>query len=338
WLLVFPKRPGEPIKSRLFAASVFLLFAALAGGAWLAKNAAATGNPVYPLLYSVFDGATRTPEKDAQWTAAHDPPNFNPLDLGERAGEFLGGSPWQSVLLAPLAVLAIFSANKAVRPLGLFLLVDLVSWWLFTHRVDRFWTPFLPVWALIAALGVEAVWQRSAAWRWTIPPVVLIGCILSLYTDLMVGGSYNHNKYFVSLARLWNDDLRFERWHALLDERTLPGEAILFVGDPEPFDLESRVIYNTVFDDCVFEQLAKGKTPEQVHAELQKLGVTTVYVSWFWIDRYREPGNYGFSPYPTRELFRSLMNAGVFDPPLAPPKGTPRTFDEAYPVRKTFRR
>jgi hypothetical protein len=30
-------------------------------------------------------------------------------------------------------------------------------------------------------------------------------------------------------------------------------------------------------------------------------------VSWYELDRYRQPGNYGYSDYPTRELFHGEL-------------------------------
>ncbi len=69
------------------AVGTFLLAAAVGCGLWFAKNAAFTGNPTYPLLYSVFDGQTRTPDKEAQWQQAHQPPNYAPADLGRRTLE-----------------------------------------------------------------------------------------------------------------------------------------------------------------------------------------------------------------------------------------------------------
>ena len=79
---------------------------ALGCGLWFAKNAALTGNPVYPLLYDMFGGSTRTAEKNAQWIAAHDPPNFDLSDLAARAVGITLTSDWLSPLLVPLAVLA----------------------------------------------------------------------------------------------------------------------------------------------------------------------------------------------------------------------------------------
>ena len=49
--------------------------------------------------------------------------------------------------------------------------------------------------------------------------------------------------------------------------------------------------------------------------ERARLGVTHVYVDWSEIDRYRAPGNYGFTPFVVPEVFARLVEAGVLGPP-----------------------
>ena len=56
--------------------------------------------------------------------------------------------------------------------------------------------------------------------------------------------------------------------------------------------------------------LARGRSPDQVRRALIDRGVTHVYVDWHEIERYRSPGNYGFTPFVTPELFAGLVAAG----------------------------
>ena len=39
-----------------------------------------------------------------------------------------------------------------------------LTWWLLTHRLDRFWLPLLPVLAVLAGLGAD--WVRHRAWTY----------------------------------------------------------------------------------------------------------------------------------------------------------------------------
>ena len=56
--------PPAPWLARLRPMVGFALFVVLGCGLWFAKNAALTGNPVYPLLYDTFGGSTRTRGKE----------------------------------------------------------------------------------------------------------------------------------------------------------------------------------------------------------------------------------------------------------------------------------
>ena len=75
------------VVSTVLSLVLFLTGVAAGCGPWLAKNAALTGNPTYPLLVGVFDGATRTPEKDEQWKRAFSAAGRprSPLHIGAAA-------------------------------------------------------------------------------------------------------------------------------------------------------------------------------------------------------------------------------------------------------------
>ncbi len=89
---------------------------------------------------------------------------------------------------------------------------------------------------------------------------------------------------------------------------------MLTVGDAEVFDLRGPVLYNTCFDDCIFEQLVKGKTPGEIQAELRARHIAYVYVNWSEIDRYNSPGNYGFTAFVQPAVFARLVREGVLRP------------------------
>src|SRR5262249_22810185 len=76
---------GSRIGSPCMPPAIFLAACAAGCGAWLVKNAALTGNPTYPLLYDWFDGLSRTFANNQQWVRAHDPPNYEAIDLARRA-------------------------------------------------------------------------------------------------------------------------------------------------------------------------------------------------------------------------------------------------------------
>ena len=187
-----------------------------------------------------------------------------------------------------------------------------LSWWLFTHRLDRFWLPLLPGLAVLAGLGAD--WARGKAWT------ALLGFVLTVAT------AANFVYCSTALAGLneWTGDLDAMRTGvprmlnpplARLDAELPPGAKPLLVGQAAVFHMTHPVVYNTVFDRDTFEAIDRDRSPDEVRAEFARRGITHVYVDWHEVDRYRAPGNYGFTPYVTPERFARLVRAGVLTGP-----------------------
>lgn len=297
--------------------AVFLLATAFGCAPWFVKNAALTGNPTYPLVSGVFDGATRTPEKDEQWRRAHRPPNFDPQDLAQRAWDATLGGDWLSPLVVPLALLAFVprSRRRLALWVGAYLVYVFAAWWLLTHRIDRFLVPALPLAAMLAGLG--ATWSVAVWWRRSLAVFLAIGLAFDFL--VIAGGPVADNRYLANLNALRVDPARVDPWHLYFNEHADDVTGLLLVGDAQPFDLEVPVTYNTVFDDSIFEQIAKGRTHEQVRAALAERGISHILVAWSEIARYRSPGNYGITDFIQPRAFDDLVAAGVLEvlPPLA---------------------
>jgi hypothetical protein len=119
--------------------------------------------------------------------------------------------------------------------------------------------------------------------------------------------------------------------------RQLPaGSRVLMVGEAEVFDARFEVLYNTVFDDSVFEELTASEgqggvfgggaegvvaSAEEVRERLRAAGVTHVLVNWREVLRYRLPGSYGYAEYVQPERFQQLQERGVL--------GVPRVLGES---------
>jgi hypothetical protein len=297
---------------------VFALAVSAGCGLWLMKNAVLTGNPVYPLLYEVFDGATRTPEKDGQWKRAHLPQHWSAQDAWEAGTRIAGRSEWLSPALVPLGLLGAWLGwrQRTVRWLVAFAIWFWLTWWLTTHRIDRFWVPLLQVLAILAGVGFS---RTAGVGRRVATALVLLAVATGGVTA--VSGAASYNRYFVSLDRLRHDPLRVSEWQRaipqLMKAESQAGEkrGVLAVGDAQVFDLELRVGYSTVFDDCLLETLVAGRTPAQARDELAK-HYRYVYVDWGEIGRYRAPGNYGFTNFVTPGRLAELVQQGVLRGPL----------------------
>jgi len=295
---------------------------AIGCGLWFAKNAVLTGNPTYPLLYQVFGGETRTPAKEQQWQQAHRPPNFQPADLARRVWDVTVAGAWLSPLVVPLAFFAwqVPSHRRLSLLLGGLLLYIVAAWWLLTHRIDRF---LVPIWPLAAVLaGIGATWNCSHIWRRGLTALLAVGLVFNFV--LIAGGPVADSRYLVPLDQARAESITLvDPWHAWLNEHANEVNRVLLVGDAQPFDLEIPATYNTVFDDSIFEQLARDKSPTEVQKALADRGISHIYVAWPEIERYRSPGNYGITDFLQPAIFDALVTAGVFArlPMLADDRG-----------------
>lgn len=323
-----PKSAG---RRALMIGSVFALAALAGGGLWYGKNFVLTGNPVYPLLFDVFGGRTRTPELDDRWRRAHQVPRsevsgpYSPARLAAAAAQVAWRSDWLSPLLVPLMLLApLARRNRRVLMLtaGMAAVV-LAGWWLLTHRIDRFWIPALPLAALAAGAG--AAWSEDHFWRRLMLGVLTAGVAANFL--VIASPVIGDNRFFVALEALRTDVGdpaqgrvgRVNPAHQYLNEHVPAGDAVLLVGDAQPFDLEPRTFYNTTFDPSVFAWFMKGRSAGERRATLRMRNVTHVYVDWRDIARYRSPGNYGFTDYVQPAVFDALVAQGVLRLVWSPP-------------------
>lgn len=301
----------------------FVVFGLAIGcGLWFAKNAALTGNPTYPLLYQVFGGETRTPEKEAQWQQAHRPPNFHPADFVERVWGVTVAGAWLSPLVVPLAVLAwkVPSHRRISLLLAGLTLFIFATWWLLTHRIDRFLVPIWPLAAMLAGIG--ATWDANRIWRRVLIAILAIGLVFNFM--LIGGGGVADNRYLMPLVQARAASVALiDPWHTWLNDPANNVQRVLLVGDAQPFDLEIPATYNTVFDDSVFEQFARDKSAAEVQKALTDRGISHIYVAWPEIERYRSPGNYGITDFLQPAIFDALVAAGVLErlPMLAAGRG-----------------
>ncbi len=294
------------------AGLIFLAAGVVSCGLWFAKNLALTGNPTYPLLYGLFDGATRTAEKHLQWQHAHRPDDYLLSDAAARMADFIVCSDGLSLPVIPLAVVgvAMFARRKAVVWMAGYVAWVLLVWWLTTHRIERFWIPIFPVLALLAGAG--AVWTSVRAWRVVVQTVLALGLASSLL--LITGGLGGYNRYVMAYADARISAERVSPWHAFLNTHVPFNHKVLVVGDAQVFDLEMPVLYNTVFDDVLLEKQLAGRSIAQLHAWLIDQRISHVFVNWDEIARYRSPGNYGYSDFITPQLFARLVDRQVLAP------------------------
>ncbi|RME37345.1 MAG: hypothetical protein D6788_09685, partial [Planctomycetota bacterium] len=157
---------------RCLARAALFLAAALASlSPWLIRNLAWTGNPVFPLVNTVFRGEPPGwgAEETDHWDRSHRPP----VEESSAARRFaawwrrIAGDPDQrfgpAILLLAAAALVGRRVSRMDIALASVVLLQAVVWTFFTHVYARFAVVMLPFLALLAGRTVEGRTSRGAA-------------------------------------------------------------------------------------------------------------------------------------------------------------------------------
>jgi len=198
------------------------------------------------------------------------------------------------------------------------MLVTVMLWWFFTHRLERFLVPTIPLGIVLVMGGVEFAWQRGTPFRVAIGLLLGLGVLYQMTACLFLTGD---NRILVPLALLRDDSPvqeqatpRTSAAHRWLNANILPDEKVLLVGDAQVFDLEMPVFYNTCFDRSILVDLIADRSPEESVEALQSQGIRYVWIDRNELKRYRSPGNYGYDPRLTDEYLNSLIEKQVLVP------------------------
>jgi hypothetical protein len=270
------------------------------------------------------------------------------LDLGTKFIDVMADNDWSSPLLFALAPCALLAVRGRRVSLAVWVLVVylIVTYWAFTHRIDRFWVPLIPAAALLA--GVGAAWSRSRAW------IVSAGLVMGLAVWFNLGleagtGICGYNALLSDrqASRRTAEGVNF---YIAYMNRVLPaGSKVLCVGDQEVFDARFPVVYNTVFNPSFFQAWCAAATAPpgtterdwplkpaaDILTKLHAEGVTHVYVNWDWIRRYRDPSNYGYTDFVHPARFDRLVKEGVLRSPVS--LGSMNTDKMTPQEKETFR-
>lgn len=324
-----------PRRHSLSMAGLYILGGVFTFGPWMAKNLNETGNPVYPLMYSVFGGEDWDAELNAKWKAGHARPSPLIQSPGAMWQEFQKnvvdvtlGSVWQSPLMFGLAPLA-FLYRKRSRDLWIVAgaAVTILSvWYTMTHLIDRFWVPVLPVIAVLSGVGFVALRDISQSsgnsnsvhldWiRQGVSCLVLITLVFNF--AFMTTPASGYNSYLI-------DDVKARQQvkppSVVLAEQAVGANGcVLFVGEAMVFDCECNYRYNTVFDASLLEQWTSRKlgenhwellSPDEIASNFRAGGITHILINWNEILRYRT--TYGYTDFVSPQRIADLGQVWPF--------------------------
>ncbi len=342
------KPSAERIRSTLWMCTLYTLGVLITFGPWMLKNLVETGNPVYPLLYSVFGGADWNAELQAKWKDAHPSLLFKPGWSDVRGVLF--ENDWQSPLLFGLAPLALlFQRKRGILETAGYAFLLFAMWYLFTHRIDRFWVPMNSVMAALAGCGLVGVLKLRVIATPAVQapkkkhqkqvPVVQRDPASLLSTIVVVSlvvGAVVYNFAFITTAKCGFNGYLMDykvareqtltRSIAIIENMNLPTDSkVLFVGEAEIFDARFPYAYCTVFDKNLLEEWTsvpdgaggwKLRNKEEILAKFREEKITNVFVNWNEILRYRT--TYRFTDFVSPERMQQLVDAGILIPIALP--------------------
>ncbi len=316
----------------LLNVSVFAAGIGIAIGPWLIKNTLETGNPVFPLAFSLFGGEGRDLEMNEQWKRGHSR-HYSSIqerlgDLPVKLTDVVANNDWHSALMfafAPLALLA--SWRRRVWLVWGFIGWQFLTWFLLTHQIDRFYVPMFPVVALLAGVGASYLISFVAG-RILCSLIMTICIAFNIWIMHNIGG-FNAGRTDLRAAA----NLVVSPSLQWINEEVAAGRLsrdtkVLCIGEAALFHAKFPYVYNTVFDRSIFQQWFAERTEtgdfrlrpaDQIRATLKQQGITHLLVNWSEILRYREPGSYGYTDFAHPDRLQDLQNTGLIGPALPLP-------------------
>ena len=321
---------------RLGASLLFLLMAGVSFAPWLIKNAAFTGNPVFPLANSIFDAYPPGWDAAAQqrWDVGHAPEAgaCSPAARLTALGRRVVADPAQRFgpVLLGLGVLGLLGRRltRVDAALLLLLAAQLAVWLFATHLFARFAVVLLVPLCLLAGRSLGDA--NGPAWRRTTVALLLVAGAAWNATFLVK--LYRHEAPGMGLAEwLYTGELAGAEAYGYVNEG-LPADArVLLVGEARAFYYLGDVDYHVVFNrQPLAEQLATATRPAEVVEWLRAQGYTHVLVNWSEVHRLQ--CTYGLPAELSPAAFAALQQAGlenVQDFRLSDAAGT---YIEAYEV------
>lgn len=346
------------IRCFLLVSGVFILTILLVSGGWYLRNVIATGNPVYPLAYSIFGDNTGAWNEsvDLRWKNAHSSSSFGPKVVAEAAATSL----WKDRVASPFFVFfgvfglwafcvdfkKIVSKNgarteKLLTSVCALFLLYWILWFFMTHRLTRFLLPAIPLVAIVVGSFVaKGLSFSSRIVKLSVFATILI-CLL--YSGLTID-LYGQGR-MAPLRALERDPLRFTKESVYFNERpelfepeseslisNSSQKKLLLIGEAKAFMYRVPVLYSTCWNDSpliplldnVVKRNDEGEIVDITNASmaldnLRQAGIEFILVDFAELARFRSPGNYGFNNSEINEnLFRLLVNSKIIVPYRVP--------------------
>ncbi|NLF33124.1 MAG: hypothetical protein GX591_19845 [Planctomycetes bacterium] len=304
---------------------------AAAASPWLIRNAAETGNPVFPLATGLFGAGDWTAEQVARWDRGHAavPWPQKPAHLPEPFVAVRGFGPALGILGLAGAALAVGRWRRA-DPIDRccvgILAIQVLAWATLTHMPPRFLLPAVVPLAVLGASACGAIGRRfgpvAANGAAVAAAAVGLACAWGLYQVEM--GCLRIFEQPAALHGMDPKRLAEIRYGPLLDQWR-HGQRLLFVGDAQVYGFPGDLRYASAWEmDPLVRAVRDGDDAAAILRRLRReQGITHILVNWPEITRLRR--TYGWWAEITPALIDDLLARGAQRLPLEdPPPGNGR--------------
>ncbi|MEM9559800.1 MAG: hypothetical protein AAF995_05790 [Planctomycetota bacterium] len=303
-----------PVRRWAPAAGIGAVVGVLMLSPWLARNAAAGGNPVFPAASALFGPGDWEPEQHERWSHAHstdagvlerarllvwsdpDAPASAPDVVRQRG---LGNPQWG--LLVPLAFIggligALNGPGAARRRACAVLLgalaLQLLAWGVFTHLQSRLLLP--PAATAGVRAGVAFAGTRAGV-LWCAALCLVQGGFSLWQFAGERGGAPNGLLDLppaVYAGRPWLAGTSEQIPSAVVAGGMGADARVYLLGSATPFFYEREVVYNTTYDRWLFGEIVRthGDDPARWGDALHELGITHVLIDLGELGRLRASG------------------------------------------------
>lgn len=305
--------------------AAFAVGAIAAFSPWLIKNAAYTGNPVFPVARSIFPerAGVWTDEAAARWHAGHLPaPEWRSLGgrLSRFGSEIVGAELFGSVMVLGAGawlVLALRRRTARAAPKQSLIAMGLIiagtaTWWLFaSHLYGRFAVTLVPVAALAIGIAVDRMTLQSR--------VATVAALAVAAGNLWITFNFCQRDGLFAVAPLPAADrlawFREGQWPGTAHVPAInnvceAGGRVLMVAEVRSFYLSPCADYTVIFNRSAFAEAAAGISPREISRWLIDHHYSHVYVGWAEWSRLAS-SRYGFWPGLSPQKFAEMLDAGV---------------------------
>ncbi|MEK7466679.1 MAG: hypothetical protein AAB074_04620 [Planctomycetota bacterium] len=300
-----PAAPRTPPKRLALAALVFCAAGLLVHAPYLVRNAAWTGNPVFPFATRVLGRAHWGETQEWRFINGH----FPRASAGDRVtalwksgvGDPGYGFAWLAAVLAGLGLALSKRPTRALAAgAGVFALMQILFWISATHLQPRFLQPLTIPLAFAAGLGAAAIPARFA---WPAVSLLAIGHT-AWHGQLLWRGAEAGSPPTAAVA-LAEPMFLAEKFEGL------KGHKALLVAEARAFYVPGACVYADPFETSPFARFwrAAGGDPAKALAAMRASGITLVIANWDEAERLKR--TYGLDPEITRGNFERLVGAGA---------------------------